>query len=389
VVRPFLALARVIPVYRPQDTGFDRVRNEASFRSCREVLEAGGAVALFPEGKSHSGPALGELKTGAARIVLGLSPGARRALAVVPVGLFYDAPGRFRSRVLACVGEPLEGAVLADDEAEDARQVRRMTEAIADALEEVTLSHASWDEARLLARVTDLWLQPDPELPVRPPLSAHVAVRRRLLARYRELLATHSERLEPLVVALAAYDELLSAHRLRDEQVGAAYPLPSVLRFVLETTWLMVGRLPLAVVGTPLNYLPYRICGWAGALAAKKPDEPASFMVFGGLLLFPLCWIAEAAWAGWRWGAPAALVVALLAPVAGWAAVRFRDRFRFLAGEARAFLLLHRPGGAGEELRRRRTLVLRELQALAAEVGEAPGAPEAGRAGAGPAPTPE
>ncbi|HET9765317.1 MAG TPA: 1-acyl-sn-glycerol-3-phosphate acyltransferase, partial [Thermoanaerobaculia bacterium] len=121
VLRPFLALGRVIPIYRPQDAreraagegGAARgSANEESFRRCREVLEAGGAVALFPEGKSHSEPALAELKTGAARILLGLAPAARERVAVVPVGLLYDAPAIFRSRVLVAVGEPLEAEEL-------------------------------------------------------------------------------------------------------------------------------------------------------------------------------------------------------------------------------------------------------------------------------------
>jgi len=64
--------------------------------------------------------------------------------------------------------------------------------------------------------------------------------------------------------------------------------------------------------------------------------------------------------------------VLVLGPVAGWVAIRFRDRLRFLRNEARAFVVLERPGSAGDELRRLRGDVRRELLALAAEVGERP-----------------
>src|SRR4051812_15840172 len=57
VVRPFLTLAGSIPVYRHQDK-VDTAQNEETFRLCRELLAGGGALALFPEGKSHSEPAL-------------------------------------------------------------------------------------------------------------------------------------------------------------------------------------------------------------------------------------------------------------------------------------------------------------------------------------------
>ena len=382
VLRPFLALGRVIPIYRPQDArrraageggGAPGSANEESFRRCREVLEGGGAVALFPEGKSHSEPSLAELKTGAARILLGLDAATRERVAVVPVGLVYDAPGIFRSRVLVAVGEPLLGDELRlEGGPRDAGAVRRVTEKIADGLEDVTLSHASWDEARRLARVADLWLQPDPELPTQPSLAERFAARRRLLARYRELSASRPERLQPLVEAVAAYDARLSALGLRDAQVGAAYPLPSVLRFLVESLVLLLIRLPLTIVGIVLDYVPYRICGFLGALSAKEPDQPATFKLFGGIVLFPLFWAGEAAYAGWRWSWPAALGVLVLGPLAGWVAIRFRDRLRFLRNEARAFVVLERPRSSGDELRGLRAAARRELLALAKEVGETP-----------------
>jgi 1-acyl-sn-glycerol-3-phosphate acyltransferase len=374
-IRPFLALGRVIPIRRAQEAGAGGAQaNEESFRRCREVLAAGGAVALFPEGKSHSEPALAEIKTGAARIVLGLPAEVKRRLAVVPVGLLFDAPAIFRSRVLVLVGEPIAGEELDAEagpgEAASAAAVRRLTETIAEGLEEVTLSFSSWDEARLLARVADLWLQPDPRLPVQPSLAERFAARRRVLARYRELRAARPERIARLAAAVEEYDRLLSTYGLRDEQVGAAYPLPSVLRFLAESLWLLLVRLPLAAVGVVLDYLPYRICGWLGALVARQPDQPATWKLFGGILLFPLFWAAEAAYSAWRWSPWAAAGVLVLGPLGGYAAIRFRDRLRWLRTEARAFVLLRRPGGVGGEVRPRRDELRREVLALAQELGE-------------------
>ncbi|HXT21140.1 MAG TPA: hypothetical protein VN923_10345, partial [Thermoanaerobaculia bacterium] len=180
------------------------------------------------------------------------------------------------------------------------------------------------------------------------------------------------ERIARLSAGVADYDRLLSAHGLRDEQVGAAYPLPSVLRFLAESLLLLLVRLPLAIVGLVLDYLPYRICGWLGALVARDPDQPATWKLFGGILLFPLFWAAEAAYAGWRWGWLAAFAVLVLAPLGGWAAVRFRDRLRWLRTEARAFLVLRGPGGIGGEVRPRRDELRRDLLALAEELAETP-----------------
>jgi len=108
VVRPFVEWAGAIPVYRRQDQ-VDTAQNEETFIRCHELLAQGGAIALFPEGKSHSEPALQPLKTGLARIVLGAErrfPGL--GVRIVPVGLTFDEKATFRSRALVQVGKPID-----------------------------------------------------------------------------------------------------------------------------------------------------------------------------------------------------------------------------------------------------------------------------------------
>jgi hypothetical protein len=248
------------------------------------------------------------------------------------------------------------------------------TQGCAAALESVTLSYGSWEEAHLLERAADLWLQPDPELPAEPPLGARFMARRRALAAYRRLGGAQAERLRPLAESLAAYDRLLAAFDLRDGQVGASYPLPSVARFAARSVGLLLVRLPLAAAGTVLGAIPYRLCALAAVVVAHHPDQPATYKLFGGILLYPLFWALEAWLAAVWWGPLSGGAVALLGPVGGWAAVRFGDRLRLLRTEARAYLLLRSSGGLARELRRRRGEVLRELAAVAAVAGEpAPG----------------
>jgi glycerol-3-phosphate O-acyltransferase / dihydroxyacetone phosphate acyltransferase len=154
-LRPFLAWARVIPVHRPGDPGADPEQNAAAFAAAAEVLAAGGAVSIFPEGRSHNEPGLAPLKTGAARIALAAAaarPGL--GLDVLPVGLVFDAKERFRSRALVEIGEPLR--VNAPDDPADPREVRALTERIDAALDRVTVSYATWDEARLIGRAAEI-----------------------------------------------------------------------------------------------------------------------------------------------------------------------------------------------------------------------------------------
>jgi len=83
-------------------------RNAASFDSILGVLERQGAVLIFPEGKSHSEPALAPLKTGVSRMALAaVRDRGVRDLQIIPLGLSFEEKGTPGTSVLAEVGEPI------------------------------------------------------------------------------------------------------------------------------------------------------------------------------------------------------------------------------------------------------------------------------------------
>jgi 1-acyl-sn-glycerol-3-phosphate acyltransferase len=387
-LRPWLQLGGVIPIFRPKDVGAaaDPARNAAAFARCHEELAAGGTVALFPEGTSHSDPTLAPLKTGAARIVL---EAVRRfpeiAPLVVPVGLTFEAKGTFRSRALVEVGEPIDPApeIAADraaagtaPAAASAEAVRALTARIDRGLKAVTLNYGSWEEARRIGRAAELFAGRGAEpatamgLPGEAPLGERFVLRRALVEGYGEISRRYPERTAAAAAAVDRYDRLLGALGLRDDQVAATYPAGAAARWVGRSAIRLLVYLPLAVIGTALNWPTYRLVGEIAARAASQPDLPASFKVFGGIVLFPLTWLLEAALAAWL-AAPsavaapvAALAVLVAAPACGWVALRFDDRRGQLWREARAYLLLRTRRGIVAELRGRRDAAAREIGAL-------------------------
>jgi 1-acyl-sn-glycerol-3-phosphate acyltransferase len=103
----------VIEFQRSQDKneGADPRKNIAAFAECEKRLQQGGGVVIFPEGMSHSDPAMRPFKTGAARIALDFldtAPGT--SLTIVPAGLHYEAKERFRSAAGVVFGEPFDAA---------------------------------------------------------------------------------------------------------------------------------------------------------------------------------------------------------------------------------------------------------------------------------------
>ncbi|MCA0872306.1 lysophospholipid acyltransferase family protein [Seohaeicola saemankumensis] len=108
-LRPLLAAAGVIPVFRLQDVGPGNTRHRDTFEQTWELLAGGGVLSLFPEGASHNEPHLLPMKSGAARIAL--ETGKQRGpldIRIVPVGLFYEAKTVFRSRALVEIGDQLD-----------------------------------------------------------------------------------------------------------------------------------------------------------------------------------------------------------------------------------------------------------------------------------------
>ena len=163
VVAPLVILGDALPVFRHQD-GVDVARNVDTFARAREILAEGGTVALFPEGRSHSEPRPLPLKTGAARIALhALGEGRAQGLTIIPIGVVYEDKGRFRSRVVLRVGEPIDPAPEAAVYAAEGRAaVRTLTNRIAAGLEEATPRTMSWppDEAPAPIRAARALLLP-------------------------------------------------------------------------------------------------------------------------------------------------------------------------------------------------------------------------------------
>ena len=366
ILKPFLHLAAAIPVYRRQDAGVDTTKNAQTFARCHEVLAAGGVIALFPEGTSHNEPALVPLRTGVSRIVLQAEarfPGL--GVRIVPVGLTFDAKTRFRSRALVVVGPALDAAQeVTDFEDEPREAVRRLTERITDALEEVTLNFPSWDEARLIERAAEIHQRSWGDAPSERRLSVHFPVRQAFIRGYRALRERVPRQVQAVAEAVADYDRWLEDLALTDAQVAAHYPVRGSFRFVVWSLLVLILRLPLALVGGLYNVLPYQLADWISRRNVEAVDVTATYKLLASMLLYPLTWSAGALAGAWWWGVPGAVGLGLLGPLSGYVALRFVERRRLLLRQVRAFFVLQSARRRSQELRLRRRAVAERLEEL-------------------------
>ena len=354
VLKPFLRWAAAIPIYRRHVEGFDREKNVRTFARCHEVLAAGGHIAILPKGTSHNEPALVPFKTGVSRIVLEAEErfgglGAR----IVPVGLTFEDRGRFRSRVLVKVGEPIDPGREIELYASHPREaVKALTGRVREALEALTLNFETWEDAGLIEQAAQLYQRPAGISPI--PLSEGVALRRAFIAGHQALKSERPAEVEEVAAAVRRYDRELRRHRLSDEQVADAQRPADVARFVAKSLWLLLIRLPLGLVGAIVHWLPFQAASWAAKHLSGSPDRLATYKVLGSLVFYLVTWLALAFAAGWVWGLPAAILALVLGPLTGGFALRLYLRGRLFVSRARGFLLLRSGKPSVAELRRLR-----------------------------------
>ncbi len=129
VENPLIALvfrmAGVVPLRRAKDekardgAAVDRNRNDRSFREIVDVLKGGGAVLIFPEGKSNSEERLAPLKSGLARVALQARREGVKNLAILPLGLTFEDKAAPGSRVRAQATPPILIDTWSGDDARD------------------------------------------------------------------------------------------------------------------------------------------------------------------------------------------------------------------------------------------------------------------------------
>ncbi|HOZ87495.1 MAG TPA: 1-acyl-sn-glycerol-3-phosphate acyltransferase [Bacteroidia bacterium] len=99
----------IIPIFRIQDGGLEGLRkNDEAYRRVNALLKKNAKVIVFAEGLCVQERRLRPLKKGVARMVFGAYEALNNdQLIVLPVGINYSQPNRFRSDVFYNIGEPI------------------------------------------------------------------------------------------------------------------------------------------------------------------------------------------------------------------------------------------------------------------------------------------
>lgn len=321
--------------------------NDAAFEAMFAVLADGGTIGIFPEGISHDESQLAKLKTGAARLALG---GAKRSgpIAVVPCGLTFIHPKRFRSRVLVQYGSPL---MIDPDEGPDA--VKRVTEVIGAALRRLTINAPDWETVRALDTVRRLYQPHEISIEDRVELA-------RRFNTYYGALADHPKVVE-LMRRVLAYQQKLDELGLTDRELARDLSKLEIIVRMVRQVILIAWWLPLTVPAAPLHVPPLIFARIASSRLTPRKDVVATTKMLIGMGLVVLAYAGTIGYVWYALGLWWGLAATILLPLSGWATLRVLDRIRLVR---RAFGTLGRRFAFRREVRALRV----ERAALAQDV---------------------
>jgi 1-acyl-sn-glycerol-3-phosphate acyltransferase len=312
-----------IPVYRREDNA-DVSKTRETFDQARATLARGGAIAIFPEGTTHSDPRLKQLKTGAARIALGA---AMPKIVIVPTGLFYTSKATFRSSAAVYFGAPIEvSPEPVDDRGEPpADSVDALTKSIEDGLTAVTVQADSRTALDLIGRADRIFRLG------RGDLSQALDMRKRFVSGYNWLCEHDPVRLAHLASRIERFESELGAARLEPQELVP----PTFARSVATIGMLLIAT-PLAIIGAVIHYPIYALIRVAVSFAGNDEELIATQKAVGGLVLYPLTWIAVASLVAWRFGWPAGAATLIALPLLAYVALRFFEQLDDVVGRTRA-----------------------------------------------------
>ena len=351
-LRPFLAGAGAIPVYRRKDEGVDMARNAEMFSAVDAALQGGNAVCIFPEGQSHSQGHLAPLRTGAARIVLA-AEAAGTAVALVAVGLNFDRKTAFRSRVTVAYGPAFRATDFVPRTSDDqAAAVRALMDGIAVHMKRLLIEADPGAEARLIDSVDRLYAAARG----RPPVAKERIARRQAIAEGIERLRDRDiDRYEEILMRVRRYDQRLRRFGLRDRHLDMDVSRADAVRFAVREGVLATVLVPLALAGLILFFVPYWLTAVAARLATRESDVAASAKVIAGAIIY-LAWLAVLVAAAWFVkGTAAALSATLLLPLIAVAGLFAWERESAVLDAVRAWLLTERARTGTRALRRQRS----------------------------------
>ncbi|RDV14179.1 glycerol acyltransferase [Pontibacter diazotrophicus] len=358
----------LIPIHRREDNPDQAMSNDEAFAASFKALQQKKTLLIFPEGNSFNQRRLRKLKTGMARIALGAEADTNFGLGIkiLPVGLNYTAPTRFRSDMFVNIGEPIVVADYATASQQDAQAaVLTLTEEIRQRLENLII-HTPTDEEDELARQIEAVYKEHLAAAAPPDAPAYeqdFLLTKAIVKSIGYFSQTAPARVAALKQKLNNYMLQLKRLRLQDAVMGKRSNA-ILQQSLLNLLYLTVG-FPVYLYGLLHNYIPYIIPSKVARAVTKEEEWYAPIMLTVGIFTFPLFYLL----AGWMatglldltW--PWALLYFLSLPLSGFFTLHYWNTLQRTQEHWLLFQLFIKRQNLISDLRQQRQVIIAELEA--------------------------
>lgn len=292
-MRWLLTQWKLIPIYRLSEGAENLGRNEETFLTCSKVLSKGNALVIYPEAICVQERRLRKLKKGAARIAFGVEEQMNFGsnLVLLPVGLNYSAPKKFRSNLFMNFGEPIETSKYAElYKLDKAKALNELTAELEQAMKKLVVNIQHKENDRL---VEDIYLiykeQLMIELGLDPlDLEDDFRVSCDIANAVNYFQVNQPQLVEEGRLKMNVYTDMLRAQDIPDHLLTAK-GLQSIngLRVVVDILTFIIC-MPLFLAGLIMNYPPYKL----GHVAADKLAKEVEFHASVNMTVGWFSWIA-------------------------------------------------------------------------------------------------
>jgi glycerol-3-phosphate O-acyltransferase/dihydroxyacetone phosphate acyltransferase len=278
----------MIPIYRKEHTPGETHKNDEIFKYCTQLMLDNGCLMIFPEGLCQTKYILAPLKTGAARIALESALTTNQEIYMVPVGINYTNPHRFRGRVTINIGESITTNPFINSFKNSYWDtVTSLTDRLYEALKATIVTVEDEKEIELICQIEHL-IDVNSNLINAKNINWY---NRRvvILNALRDLQQSNKAAFNLFINRLQTYT-FKKGYTPDAKQTFLQGKLNRSFGF--KTVLLILG-FPLFLIGLVLHIIPYLITRTMSLRFVKRVDFMGSFAFALGLLIFTLCGLIE------------------------------------------------------------------------------------------------
>lgn len=288
--RWFLGGLGLIPINRATESKTKGVSNADSFENCYRLLERGKTLVIFPEGNSFNERQLRMLKSGTARIALEVlkRTNGEANLRVIPVGLVYSEPEKFRSSVLVNVGEPIDPTPYLEMFRQDSlKAARKLTEEFRASMEDLLVGAHSTEHEELVNTIiralSDEYVKSSER-----GVQKNVSLIRNTFESLHRLQRKDPEMITEISELVYQINVRLDKLGIKSDFLDRKYkPRMFFRQMIFSTVFLVVGS-PMYVYGVIHNYLQYKFTDLLLVRMVKELEYYAPIAVLMSLVIYPL-----------------------------------------------------------------------------------------------------